>query len=461
MENLIGGFMKSILFKSIMIFIVVLIIRVFLFYNVWPNLRHSSAIYYGSTAIGFYNGKGLSTNSGEIGKIRSLKNNFSSNYLKFYNANNRDKFIEFLPGPAILLGLLWKIIPVYNFAPYIWLKIILESILILLFYLVFKNKDKYIVLLTTIFMIFNLPAISKTLEAGYDFWPQFVVLVSFIGVYYGLVNKNKSYVFLITGLLTGITVWFRATTVFLPFFIVLFIIIYQKFRQKKSMQIILNNSLFYILPILLLIVSLSIFRYNQTGNIRPTRSTFWHSFFCGVGRFSNPYNLKSNDLYVFEFAKKINSDLESHDLREMCKSPNSMYEKTLKKQAIIFIKKYPQIFIRNTVYRIGIMISPLLKVGNTTLISSFLKKVIFPLGFLLLLLWIFGLIHIYINDKLLFYLCITIYLYFFVAFSWFYAPGRAILPFLFINIFVYLFGIKYLIVKLKNRRTNATTYSTT
>ena len=439
---------KKILF---LILLVGLMVRFGLFYTKWDNLKHDSGAKYASAAIGFYNGQGLSVNSNEIEKIKFLKNNFSGNYLEFYNALERHKFMEYLPGPAILLSILWRIIPIYNFSTYIYLKIILESILILLFYLVFKNNQKYICLLTTIFLIFNLPAINKTLMAGYDFWPQFAVLVSFIGVYYGLVNKNKSYIFLITGLLTGITVWFRATTVFLPFFIVLFIVIYQKFRQKKSMQRILKNSLLYIVPIILLIVSLSIFRYNQTGNIRPTRSTFWHSFFCGVGRFSNPYGIISNDESVLALGKKLNPDLKKYSTQDMLSSPNSMYEKTLKKQAVIFMEIYPHIFIRNTVYRVGIMISPLLKVGNTTLISSFLKKVIFPLGFLLLLLWIFGLINIYINDKLLFYLCITIYSYFFIAFSWFYAPGRAILPFLFINIIVYLSGIKFLIIKIKKQ----------
>ena len=428
-----------------------LIVRFGLFYTKWGDLRHGTALDYGSTAIGFYNGKGFSTNSVEIKKISLFENNYTGNYLKFYNSNDRHKFIEFLPGPAILLWLLWKIVPVYNFAPYIWLQIILELILILLFYLVFKTRGKYIVLLTTIFMIFNLPAINKTLMMGYDFWPQFAVLVTFIGVYYAIV-KNKSYLFFITGLLAGITVWFRSITSFLPFFIVLFIVIYQKLNDKRRSFTILKNALFYILLVILLIVSISIFRCNQTGNMRPTRSTFWHSFFCGVGRFSNPYNLKSNDLYVWKFAKTLNNDLENYALGEMYNSPNSIYEETLKKQAFIFIKEYPHIFIRNTVYRIGIMISPPLKVGNTNLISSSLKKVIFPLGFLLLLLWIIGLINIYINDKLLFYLCFTIYLYFFVAFGWFYVPGRVILPFLFINIIVYLFGIKYLIVKFKMRK---------
>jgi len=442
---------KKILF---LILLVGLVVRFGLFYTKWDNLKHDSGAKYASTAIGFYNGQGLSVNSNEIEKIKFLKNNFSGNYLEFYNALDRHKFMEYLPGPAILLSILWKIIPIYNFSPYIYIKIILESILILVFYLVFKNNKKYICLFTTIFMIFNLPAINRTLMAGYDFWPQFAVLVSFIGVYYGLVNKNKSYIFLITGLLTGITVWFRATTVFLPFFIVLFIIIYQKFRQKKSMQIILKNSLFYILPILLLIVSLSIFRYNQTGNIRPTRSTFWHSFFCGVGRFSNPYGIISKDESVWALGQKLNPDLKKNSIQDMFSSPNSMYEETLKKQAVIFMKKYPHIFIRNTVYRVGIMISPFLYRGGDFIPSS-LFNLLLPIGIIAFIFWFLGMYYLFRNQNLIFCLSATIYFYFFAAFGWFYVVGRVILPFLFINIFVYLFGIKLIITKFKEARLNA------
>ena len=374
------------------------------------------------------------------------------NYLELYSSENtRKHFVHYLPGPSILLNCLWKIVPVYNFSPYIVSQIFLDSILILLFYLVFKRNDRHIVLLTTIFMIFfNLPAIQKTLMMGYDFWPQFSVLITFIGVYYALV-KTRSYLFFIAGLLAGITVWFRSLTSFLPFLIVLFIITYQKFSEKRSLFIILKNALFYILPVILLIVSLSIFRYEQTGNIRPTRSTFWMSFFGGVGEFSNPYNLECDDYSIRSFARGINSELENNSYMEMHELPNSSFEITLKKESINFIKKYPHIFIRNIFYRIGIMISPPLKVGNTTLVPNYIKNLIFPIGIPLLFLWLIGLFNLYKNDRLLFYLCLSIYFYFFAAFSWFRVAGRVILPFLFINIILYLFGIKYLIVKLRTR----------
>ena len=137
------------------IFVVSMSVRIGLFYKKWDNLRHGSSTGYGSVAIGLFYKDGLTFNLAEISRIEEERNNYSGNYLRFHEGENRQKFIEFLPGPAVLLSLLWKIIPLYNFAPYIWLQIFLDSILILLFYLVFKSQDNAITLIAAIFMIFG------------------------------------------------------------------------------------------------------------------------------------------------------------------------------------------------------------------------------------------------------------------------------------------------------------------
>ena len=206
--------------KNILLVIILssLTIRFGLFYTKWYDLRHGSALKYGATAIGFYNGEGLSTSSSEVERIGKVKNNFRGNYLEFYNAHDRHKFVEFLPGPAILLGLLWKMVPVYNFAPYIWFQIFLESFLIFLFYTVFRNSGKYVVLLATVLMIFNLPVIKRTLMMGYDFWPQFAILVTFVGVYYALV-KNKSYLFFCHNIYGSLNMFF-VIALFTPLIII-------------------------------------------------------------------------------------------------------------------------------------------------------------------------------------------------------------------------------------------------
>ncbi len=180
-------------------------------------------------------------------------------------------------------------------------------------------------------------------------------------------------------------------------------------------------------------------------------------FFAGVGQFSNPYNLKSKDADIWNFGKKLNTEINKYSISELSKSPNNIYEKTLKNKAKEFIKRYPHLFIRNVFYRIGIMISPFLYKGGDFIPSS-LFNILLPIGIVAFFLWFLGMYYLFKNQNLIFWLSASIYFYFFAAFGWFYVVGRVILPFLFINIFVYLFGIKFIITKLKEARLNASTH---
>jgi len=427
-----------------------------LFYKKWDNLRHGSAAGYGSVAIGLFYKNGLTFNLVEVSKIKQEENNRSGNYLRFYQGENRKKFIEFLLGPGILLSLLWKIIPVYNFAPYIWLQIFLDSILILLFYLVFKMHDNPVALIATVFMTFNVATVKRTLTMGYDFWPQFCVLVNFVGIAVALRKEKNGIILFLTGILTALTVWFREITNFLPFFISILLFLYFRFHFKSNIGHIVFKVALYLLPVMISLGALSIHRYNTTGNFRPTRSTFWHSFFAGVGQFSNPYGLRSLDSDISEFATRSNKELENWTGEGMTESPNSVYEITLRKEAFNFVTKYPLLFIRNTFYRICIMISPFLYVPKESMLYP-LHSYLFPFKVLSLIFWFLGMCYIYHRHNLLFWLSSTIYLCFFLAFGWFYVIGSVFLSFFFINVFIYLFGIKSVIsriwlpIKLKPR----------
>jgi len=367
--KLVNSKLKLKLNNSYLIIAIVLLlasfsIRIILFYPNWGELRHSYASKYGSTAIGLYKGQGLTYNSSEVDSISHVKNNFSGNFLEFYNKKNREKFLVGLPGPPLILCLLWKLIPVNNFAPLIWLQILLDSILIFLFYSVFYKEDKKIFFIVTILMILNFPVIKRTLMVSYDFWPQFCILVNFIGIAYSLKNKKNSVVLFITGILTAFTIWCRSITNFLPFFITILLFFYFKYYNKIKLKLIIFKIVLYILPVILSLCLLSSYRYYNTGNARPTRTYFWHAFFAGVGQFSNPYNLKSKDADIWNFGKKLNTEINKYSISELSKSPNNIYEKTLKNKAKEFIKRYPHLFIRNVFYRIGIMISPFLYKGG-------------------------------------------------------------------------------------------------
>lgn len=434
----------------LIILLLSLSVRLGLFFTKWSDLRHGSALDYGSAAIGLHQGRGLTIHPDERRNIDSLPNNHGGDYLDFYSPENRLNFTEFLPGPAIIMTILWKVIPFHNFASYIILQILLDSILIVLLYAVFAETGKSAFLFASVIMAFNLPAIKRTLMMGYDFWPQFAVIVSFIGLYHAI-YKNRPYIFLLAGVLSGITVWFRSITSFLPFFLVFLIILYQKLKDRRPNRVILKNALLFILPVILLISSLSLFRYVQTGSIRPTRSTFWHSFFSGVAQFPNPYGIRSSDDEVWRLGQQLNPELEGMSLSEMYKMPDSPYEQTLMREASRFIKEYPHLFIRNILYRTVIMISPFLYRGGDFIPAS-LYGALIPFGIIALLLWFLGMNYLYRNLNLIFWVSASIYVYFFITFGWFYVVGRVILPFLFMNILVYIFGLMTIVEKYRKKR---------
>jgi hypothetical protein len=428
-------------------FLLSLLFRAALFHFKWSNLRHGSAIFYGSTAIGLYKENSLSYNESELLFIDKVQDNHSANYLNFHEKVHREKFKEFLPGPALLLSILWNLIPIYNFSPYIYFQIFIESLLIPFLFLAMRHYNKRVALLTALITLFNLALIKRTLMMGYDFWPQFCVLVNFIFILYYLRNNNYLLLFM-AGSLSATTVWFRSITTFLPFLLCIFLFFWQN-RSLGTSHSIRRISV-YILPVLISITLLSTYRYHVTGNYRPTRSTFWHTFFAGVSQFSNPYGLVNNDDAIWEFASGIDPNLINVGLSKSWEDPNSLYEIRLKSEGSRFIKEHPVIFVRNIIYRAIIMISPLFYTGGDFLPQN-MTPYFFFFGSVCFLLWFCGLYFLYYRCNSLFWISITFYTYFFLFFSWFYIVGRVILPFLFIDVFMYLFGIELIIHTIKSR----------
>ena len=80
----------------------------------------------------------------------------------------------------------------------------------------------------------------------------------------------------------------------------------------------------------------------------------------GVGQFSNPYGLIANDNAIRQYFYTNHPNLKEYSYLELHDSPNSVYEKTLKQEASILIYNHPYLIIRNTLYRMAIMASPLL-----------------------------------------------------------------------------------------------------
>ena len=444
---------------SVIIFLVSCLIRLVFLFSIFPDNRHSFAEFYGSTAIGISLGEGLTYNWDEVKKISTVKDNYSGNFLDYKKTDDRKPFFYTLPGPALTLAALWRIIPIHNFLPYILFQILLDSIIISLFFLLFiNNLNKTIVYIITLYLLLNPVSISKTVMVGYDFWAPFCVLINFIGIYYAFFKNKSNWVLLLTGLLTACTLWFRDIINFLPFYIVFGIILYYRINRKLTYKTVLIKVFIYILPAVISLGSLSLYRHHYTGSYRPTQTFFWHAFFCAIGQFDNPYGIRANDMDVWNLGHRLNKDINFKDQFKYSESSNNIYEKTLKKEAINWIKKYPHHFVRNMVYRTTMMISPFFFTKSSSPLKTLFSKFIFQfLGIILFILWILGLLYMFKTKDTLLYIMLPIYLYFFSIFSWYYLIGRVILCFAFLNIMFYIFGIKLISIFLKERYLKVTT----
>ena len=441
---------------ALVVFLLAVVVRLLLFATVLGDLRHGSALVYGSAAIGFTSGDGLTYHRSEMEGILGAPDNRSGDYLDLYQPVDREPLVEFLPGPAVLLGLLWKAVPVYNFAPYVLLQVFIDSLLIALLFAVLSRVGNMLALLTALVMTINIATIKRTLMMGYDFWPQFGVLAAFIGLLWVL-NKDKGAGwYLLVGCLAAIPYWFRTITLLLPFFLLVCSVFLLRSRSL-TWRTTLRRSVMFIAPVLVCLALVSVYRYDMTGSARPTRSTFWHSFFAGVGQFSNPYGIDYTDQSVWRYGIRLNNEFADFDMDNMMaqgQRPNSLYERTLKDQAKVFLTEHPGLFVRNWVYRIGVLISPFLY-DQGELVPARLSAILRPIAVLMLPLWFIGMFALYRRDKTVFWLSAAVYAHFFLVFGCFYVVGRVILPFMFVSILVYLTGLSFLLAPVLRRRSSA------
>lgn len=425
-----------------------LLVRFGVFYSIWGDLRHGSAPYYGSAALGVFNGEGASYRKEEVRQIDAVRMNRGADFRLFHRPGERVPLTIFLPGPAYFLGWLWHIIPLYDFTPLIWLQILLESVLVTGLALVFWDSAgvrRWVGLLVVAFAALNPITISKVVAAGYDFWPQFAVLALFICSVLALRRNGSPGLLLIGGVAGAVSLWCREIASLVPFFIAPAICWYLWKKEGNTLRFAVTRGLFLLLPCVISLGLLSLHRYQLSGNMRPTRNTFWHVFFAGVGQFSNPLDLTNDDRSVYEFQAKLTGGRKL-SIEETRSGPDCPYEQSLRTEAERFAARYPLILARNFVYRVGIMMSPTL-LKNAEYIPRRLARPLFWLGVLLLPLWVVGLVLLRRDDSVIFIVSAAIFLHFFVVFGWIYVVGRVILPFLALNVLLYVTGARWFAVR--------------
>jgi len=430
---------------ALAIFCIALVVRLLLFFTVQGALRNDQAGYYGSVAVAIQQGWGLTFEQGEIDRILDAPKNHTGDYLKLRSEGPRQLFTEYLPGPAVLLSLLWSLTGIHTFAPLVLLQILIDSISIALLYVVLARHSQRLALATCLLLVINLASIKRTLMVGYDFWPQVEVLAIFMATLEFLERRRGQWVLWAAGGVGAIIPWFRDITSLLPFVIAAMLIGTQMLKSgRRGLGRAFGGSAALLAPVMISLLLMSVFRYETTGSFRPTRSTLWHTVMCGIGQFPNPYGLSNNDQSIWEYGKSINPSLSQYNLDDMYRLPGSPYETTLKAKATEFMQVHPVQFVRNIFYRIGIMISPFLYRDGDFLPPAIAER-LFPLGFCLFPLWIAGMIYLFKKYRTVFLVAAAIYVYFFVTFGWLYVNGRLILAFSFQSMLVYLLGLEWLV----------------
>lgn len=419
-----------------------LAIRLILLHGPMSSLRHGSAAYYGSAAIGLATGNGLTTSASEMSILAALKSNLGGDYRQYFATGERMPFTEFLPAPAYLLAGFWKLTGVHSFAPLIYFQALVDSLLIMFMCWFLRPRHMLLAWVFSFLLCIDPVSIRPVLTMGYDFWPRFACMAMFILVGKGLESRRPWPWLLVAGIAAGWAGWCRSLTTFLPFFVGAAALAYM-IRQKRGWKESIVALTALLVPVLLSISALSALRYHQTGSYRPTRAVFWHSFCTGIGQFSNPYGLEPDDQSVFRWAVELEPELRSQTVAEWVHAPNSLFERTLREAGIGFIKDHPMLFMRNTVYRALFVLSPALY-QDASYIPPRARALAFGLGVLLLALWVLGMVDWYRTDPLIFALSAASVFYVIAAFSWFYVIGRVVLPVLFINLLAYCRGTGFL-----------------
>lgn len=422
-----------------LVFTAAVVVRLILLLGPFDNLRHGSAAIYGSAALGYYNGQGLTVREDEYKPINDLPSNIRGDIRDLHIPGERQPQVEFLPGPALVLGLAWKIIPWYNFLPLLVLQLLAESALTAMVCVQVRRRWSRTAVVLAAVMVLNVLVIKRVLMVGYDFWPQFAVLAFVTGLARLLPGDRGVLAWLGLGAVMGAVCWFREITTFLPLWSAPFLLVALVRVRGLGRGGALVRVAALVAPVILSLLLLSVYRTDLTGNARPTRSAFWHTFFAGVGQFNNPYGLINDDQSVLAFGRRLEPELRDHRVGDMWSDPNGLYEVTLKREALVFLREYPELMLRNTVYRIGIMIAPpLYPVGDRLPVALSLAAKL--AGAMLIPLWFLGLWTIRKQDDYWFWILAAVQTYFFAAFGWFYVLGRVILPFIFLTFLAYLVG---------------------
>ncbi|MBI4454637.1 MAG: hypothetical protein HY644_01925 [Acidobacteria bacterium] len=443
---------------AVVIFVVALVARVLAYNFVWPNVCHTFIGMSASAAVGVNAGGRLTVRTEEIQRISSL--GLTARHLnRMYNPDaSRLPLWEVEPGLSLVLVALWKLTGVYDLRPLIWLQIICDSFLCAIFFLVLHRVSVWVGFGTGLGWALFPPQIQFACTAGYDAWASFALIaVSSAMVFLctrRLSWRATAFIMLCMSLISVVGLWTRSYVLLWPFLVAGLLLQIVRVKRWRSILVLI-----YIIPSLFGIIGMMVERDRLVGNPRPTRTTFWHTFWAGIGQYDNPYGIEGLDSSIYVFAQSLDPGLKTWftKYRVVWDDPtfNMEYEKVLAKEARVFIRRHPEILLRNHFLRILRLVVPTIRMTESTAEGIGLPQwLLAAVGLLLVPLYVAG-IRRWVKggmSSLLAFISPLGYLIF--ALAPFYIERRIISAVLFVHIGLAVGGIQAVFEFIRSRRGN-------
>lgn len=243
-------------------------------------------------------------------------------------------------GYPFILAALWKILPGKKICYIQILQLILDSLCILLMYIIGKNFfSKSVGLFAMFGYAVLLPQIKIVPKAGYASWQCIMTIfilfiLSILFINSKKINRDnltlKTIIYYsLLGVIIGIATFIRSSL----FILLLIVLIFMMFYSKSFLKFV-TKSLILILFFMIILFPLIIKNYQESNVLRIRRGTFWHTILTGFGAHNNELGLSVvKDEETQKLVNKIYPGSGVHWTEK--------YEINAKKIVVSYIKKHP------------------------------------------------------------------------------------------------------------------------
>lgn len=258
---------------------------------------------------------------------------------------------EFLnePGYGLLLAGLWKLTGSERWITVRLLQILIDVGMIAAVFFIGtalggRRAGAVAALLYAVFI----PHIELVVRPHRDVWVSFAYILSVVLLMRWNRDERGGWKWIVMlGVMFGLVAWMRSTVVAYVVFCAILMIVLKR-RWKTAAQAALLGGVF-----LLLMTPLVVRNYEAFGRVMLTRGAVWHSFWAGVGQFSNPYGLADDDAVVIRYFEAKDTSVQYG---------TEGYERFLRQEAMKLFREHPWWYAGMVVRRAAVILAP--KIGR-------------------------------------------------------------------------------------------------